>query len=261
MDENFIDLAASDNESSPPKRPLQEVSITVEQTKKRKTTPSTTKKKVKAAKHPAVGTCVCAIDVGLKNLALCVLEQRGDTTTGVMTRPKIRAWQNKNLYDDREGGKIIKYEASDRLILRIRDYFDEVGRSLHDWKDVTEVGIESQAASTNAIKRAEAYIFCYFVYKHPHITVKTISASYKLKLAGMTHSKDETSTYAQRKQMSIKYGREYMSRAPADCAFRHLAGPPTRKKKGEVRVDSSKSDDMHDASLMALHMLELPLTI
>ena len=224
--------------------------------KKRKTS-----KSAKRNKTPPVGTCVCAIDVGLKNMALCVLEQCGNETTGEMTRPKIREWRNKNLYDDREGGKIIKYEASDRLILRIRNYFDDVGQSLNDWKDVTEVGIESQAASTSAIKRAEAYIFCYFVYKHPHITVKTISASYKLKLDGMTHSKDETDTYAKRKKLSIEYGREYMSRAPLDCPYRHLLDPPQRKKKGELREDTSKSDDSTDSILMALHMLGLPITI
>lgn len=260
METNFIDLASSDvetpsDEVSSAKRPFSEsVTPSKEKTKKRKT-------KAKAPKQLPIGTCVCGIDVGLKNMALCVLEQAGDVATGELTRPKIRAWQNKNLYDDREGGKIIKYEASDRLIIRIRNYFDDVGQSLNNWKDVTEVGIESQAASTSAIKRAEAYIFCYFVYKHPHITVKTISASYKLKLDGMAHSKEEASTYAQRKKMSIKYGREYMSRAPIDCPYRHLLDPPQRKKKGEVRDETFKSDDLGDVKLMTLHMLGLPITI
>lgn len=260
MDNNWIDLAVEDADTSSAalsssKRPFSEsVTQTEKKTKKRKT-------KEKPSKQPPIGTIVCGIDVGLKNLAICVLEQAGDVTTGEVTRPKIRAWQNKNLYDDREGGKIIKYEASDRLIIRIRDYFDEVGRSLNDWKDVSQVGIESQAASTSAIKRAEAYIFCYFVYKHPHITVKTISASYKLKLDGMTHTKDETSSYAQRKKISIKYGREYMSRAPAECPYRHLLDPPLRKKKGEKRDETFKGDDLGDVKLMALHMLGLPITI
>ena len=260
MDNNWIDLAVEDADTSSAelsssKRPFSEsVTQTEKKTKKRKT-------KEKPSKQPPIGTIVCGIDVGLKNLAICVLEQAGDVTTGELTRPKIRAWQNKNLYDDREGGKIIKYEASDRLIIRIRKFFEDVGQSLNNWKDVTEVGIESQAASTSAIKRAEAYIFCYFVYCHPHITVKTVSASYKLKLDGMTHSKKDTSTYAQRKKMSIKYGREFMSRAPPDCPYRHLAHPPARKKKGEVRVESSKDDDRADSIMMALHMLGLPITI
>ena len=226
-------------------------------TSKTKTVKSKTK-----ARHPDVGTCVCAIDVGLKNLAICILQQQGNTETGELVRPKIREWRNTNLYEDRQDGKIIKFEAADKLIVRIRDHLDDVGRSLNDWRDVSEVGIESQAASTNAIRRAESFIFAYFVYKHPHIQVKTVSASYKLKLKGMTHTKDETASYAQRKKMSIKYGREFMRRAPPDCPYKHFADPPTRKKKGESRDASvSKKDDVMDASLMALHMLGLPITI
>lgn len=254
MENDIIDLALSDVETCAvkPKRARPKSS--------KPKAPSEKRKKAKVSKQPPIGTCVCGIDVGLKNMAVCVLEQAGDVATGEIRRPKIRVWQNKNLYDDREGGKIIKYEAADKLIVRIRDYFDEVGQSLNNWKDVTQVDIESQAASTSAIKRAEAFLFCYFVYCHPHITVKTVSASYKLKLEGMAHSKEDIATYAQRKKMSIKYGRDFMSRAPPDCPYRHLMDPPTRKKKGEVRLTLCK-DDLYDALCMSLHMLELPITI
>lgn len=264
-----IDLVPSDCESShgvvapPPVKKRKTASssripkATVKAAMSKTKGPSKTK-----ARRPDVGTCVCAIDVGLKNLAICILQQQGDTETGELVRPKIRKWRNTNLYEDRQDGKIIKFEAADKLIVRIRDHLDDVGRSLSDWRDVSEVGIESQAASTNAIRRAESFIFAYFVYKHPHIQVKTVSASYKLKLKDMTHTKDETASYAQRKKMSIKYGREFMSRAPPDCPYKHFAEPPARKKKGEIRETSvSKTDDYCDGLLMALHMLGLPITI
>lgn len=270
---SFIDLVDSDAENV---TALQEAAAPVKasKAKKRKVgrppklnkeakTVSTVKgkRKPKAKAQVPVGTCVFACDVGLKNLAICVMEQRGDPKTGALHRPKIREWRNTNLYAERDGGKIIKFEAADKLILRIRDHLDDVGRSLNDWKDVTLAGIESQAASTNAIRRAESFIFAYFVYKHPHIQVKSIAANYKLKLPGMTHTKDETATYAQRKKMAIKYGREYMSRAPPDCPYKHFADKPARKKKGEEKSSELLKDDVFDASLMALHMLGLPITI
>ena len=218
--------------------------------------------KLKAPVRPPKGTCVAGLDIGLKNFAICVLEQR-EAEDGSLVRPVIREWRNTNLYQDRVGGKIIKYEAADKLIVRIRDHLDEVGRALNDWKDVTEVGIESQAASTNAIKRAEAFVFCYFVYRHPHIQVRSMSASFKLKLQGMTHSKDDIDSYAKRKKMSIKYGREYMLRAPDDCPYKRFLDPPPRKKRGEAHSEQYllKQDDSCDGLLMALHMLGVPITI
>lgn len=250
MDGGIIDLASSDIEDS-----------VITAKAKNKNRGASKSRKISKSKTPPIGTCVFTCDVGLKNLAICVMEQQGNPETGALTRPKIREWRNTNLYAEREGGKIIKYEAADKLILRIRDHFDDVGKSLNDWKDVSQVGIESQAASTNAIRRAEAFIFAYFVYKHPHIQVKSISASYKLKLAGMTHSKNESQTYIQRKNLAIKYGREYMTRAPLDCKYRHFAEKPARKKRGEDRAVEVLKSDVFDAALMGLHMLGLPITI
>lgn len=221
-------------------------------------------------KCPPEEYCVCGIDIGLKNFSSAILRQSTvDHVTQLPTRPQILDWRNKNLYEDRVGGKIIKYEAADGLIHRVENHLDTVGQAFEGgWIVVNEVYVESQSASTNAIKRVETIVFAYFVFKHPHIKVQTISASRKLSLAGMTHSKEETSSYKGRKNLAITYARRFMAAAPPDCPFKHLLDPTPRqprKRKGEKRDDTDnkklKHDDNSDCILQCLYVLGVPITL
>lgn len=207
---------------------------------------------------PPEGYCVCGIDIGLKNFSLCIMRQAEiDPDTQSPNRPKILEWRNTNLYSDRTGGKILKHEAADKLIHRLESHLDEVGKCANDWKDVNEVNIESQAASTNSIRRVEAMVFAYFYFKHPHLQVKTISASRKLTLAGMNHSKEDCVTYKARKDLAVYYARRFMEHAPPDCPFKHTLDALPRKKKGEIRVETGKVDDKSDSILTALYVLKV----
>lgn len=223
--------------------------------------------KFKDPKYPSEGYCVAGIDIGLKNFGLCVMRQNSiDPQTKMPNRPTILAWGNTNLYADRIGGKIIKYEAADKLIKRLEAHLDEVGHGLDGWEKVNEVHIESQAASTNAIRRVESMVFAYFHFKHPSLQVKSISASRKLMVTGMNHEKSESATYKGRKNLAIHYGRIYMKGEPEDSPFKHILDSPprqSRKKKGEIRLASkgNKYDDACDAILPCLYVLGVPILI
>lgn len=221
-------------------------------------TPKLKKQKLNSQNQtPPSGYCVAGIDIGLKNFAICLMQQNKDTE-GNVHRPAILEWRNTNLYQDRVNGKIIRYEAADKLLERITKHLDDVGRSTRDWKGVDEVAIESQAASTNAIRRVETMVFSYYYYKHPHIKVKTISASRKLTLPGMNHSKEESSTYKGRKNLAIQYARQFMKYASEDCPFKHILDPLPRKRKGEVRTGDAKdnkADDAADSALSVMYVL------
>lgn len=239
--------------------------------RKRKNTTSTEKqpkaakisktKKVKAPKYPPCGYCVAGIDIGLKNFSTCIMRQSEmNKVTNLPERPQILDWRNSNLYADREGGKIIKYEAADKLLSRLEKHLNEIGERIGSWEIVNEVNIESQAASTNAIRRVETMVFAYFHFRYPSIQVKTISASRKLSLVGMTHEKEDSATYKGRKKLAVHYGRLFMKEAPEDCPFKHILDPFPRKKKGEVRTVENKADDLGDTGLMCMYVLGVPVT-
>lgn len=223
------------------------------------------KKKVKTCLPE--GTCVAGIDIGLKNFSICIMKQgKVDELTEVPQRPTILDWRNSNLYSDRVGGKIIKHEAADRLLQRLEDHLDQVGRKIGSWQCVAQVHIESQAASTSAIRRVESMVFAYFHFKYPDVKVKTISASRKLMVKGMNqHSKEDNLTYKDRKNLAVHYARLYMTEEPEESRFKHFLDPVPRKKKGssidpidpvlDEMQAGKKLDDACDAILSTLYVL------
>lgn len=232
-----------------PQKRKSPVTIDIIPVKKQKVNP----KSKAEPKRPPAGYCVAGIDIGLKNFSICILRQNMTPEP-----PTIVQWQNKNLYADRVGGKIIKYKAADKLLHRLSTFLDEMGRATNEWKDVNEVAVESQAASTKAIQRVEAFVFAYFYHKHPHIKAKTISASRKLALPGMNHSKEATSSYKGRKNLAIQYVRQFLKTIPESCPYKHCLDPkPRGRKKQQHNNDntSGKLDDNADSSLAALYIL------
>ncbi len=240
------------------------LSETLQEPPAQRPTSSMTKRKRSKKHHskiePPSGYCVAGIDIGLKNFSICIIQQNE-----MPQLPTIVEWDNKNLYSDCVGGKIIKYEAADKLLHRLTLYLDQVGLVTKGWTDVSEVAIESQAVSTKAIQRVEAFVFAYFYHKHPHIKAKTLSASRKLALPGMNHTKMATNTYKARKSLAIQYARQFLRSVPEDCRFKHFLDPMPRGKKRKLESTSDtgnhKCDDYADACLTALYVLgtKIPL--
>lgn len=195
-------------------------------------------------------TVVAAFDPGLVNLSLCIMEK---DDSAPLQRPRILHWENRNLYSDRPGGKVLKTESGDKVCKRVICFLDQI----YDWNEVHEVYIENQAVSKGCIKRVADFLLAYFLVRYPTIKTTFIHANKKLSLVGMTHLKEEAKTYAQRKKLAIKYARQFLQGEPECSVYKGMLERSPRGHRGGV----VKLDDVCDAALTTLAAMNLPITV
>jgi hypothetical protein len=154
-----------------------------------------------------------SIDVGIKNLAMCLIEE--DTT-------KVLQW-------DVSG---VPPQHRDGLFPCLRDHLDEKPWVL----TATTILIEKQPGMNKTMKTVENFLHSYFVIKNPKAETIIYDARHKVPdVAGAGKAR-----YRQRKQVSIDRCREF------------IEGSEVNNHWMPTFVASKKKDDLADTVLQAL---------
>lgn len=154
-----------------------------------------------------------SIDVGIKNLALCLIDEKTE---------EVLEW-------DVSG---VPPKHRDGLFPCMRDHLDE-----RPWVlTATTVLIEKQPGMNKTMKAVENFLHSYFVIKNPKSEVIIYDARHKVPdVAGTGKAR-----YRQRKQVSIDRCREFIEQSAPN------------KKWLPVFTASKKKDDLADTVLQAL---------
>lgn len=202
---------------------------------------------------------VGAIDVGIKNLAICIVED-----------DKIVDWNVINLLDEDETNhkccvcnkyksinkndngtyckrhtpenytKIIKPKVSYDPLTYGRRMFHELDKKKELYNTCVHITIENQPSLRNPkIKAVASFIFAWFIYCCSNTVVSHISANNKLKVykGNDIPTPNVKSKYTQRKQLGILHTRKLLMNEPESLSF--LDNHPT------------KIDDLCDSFLLA----------
>jgi len=154
-----------------------------------------------------------SIDVGIKNLAMCLIEEN---TSNVIQ------W-------DVSG---VPPQHRDGLFPCLRDHLDEKPWVL----TATTILIEKQPGMNKTMKTVENFLHSYFVIKNPKADTIIYDARHKVPdVAGSGKAR-----YRQRKQVSIDRCREF------------IEGSEVNKRWMPTFVASKKKDDLADTVLQAL---------
>jgi hypothetical protein len=159
---------------------------------------------------------ILSFDVGIKNLAYCVLDLHPDKKT-------ILAWE---VYNVAGGGN-----PSRDLCLDLAASLDDRASS---FKDVSAVLIERQPGKNRKAKSMEAYLHMYFVVKGKRVIV--YDASRKLE----NEAYYEKGSYYQRKKTAIRLAAEFLDKNPQSPEMIRMY------------TGSRKKDDLSDCLLQAL---------
>lgn len=159
---------------------------------------------------------ILAFDVGTRNLGVCLLNDYAVKykVNIPLPPPTLVIWKTFDLYDGEvKSKKQQSAEPAHKLAQRLYAFLDNLDARCAPfvpslWSELKMIGIESQAVSTMVMKRLESYLLSYFLLRCPHLTsgkVKVISATAKLRIKGMQHTKADVATYDERKRMAISY--------------------------------------------------------
>lgn len=196
---------------------------------------------------------ILAFDVGTRNLGVCLLNDyfvKYDAQHR-LPPPSIVLWRTFDLYEgERKTKKQQSAEPAHGLAQRLFSFLDRLDLLFAPfvpslWKKIKLVGIESQAVSTMIMKRLESYLLSYFLLRCPTLStgkIKVISASAKLRVKGMMHTKAEVANYDDRKRMAITYMQQF---------FRLYEDEEDVK---DVYILKRSDADRCDASLLALSL-------
>lgn len=191
---------------------------------------------------------ICAIDVGLVNLGICVLQR-----ITIDQHPRIVAWYNMNVYKHDNDGKIKRTETISGFIQRIRTALCRFATENNiDWKKMKCISVENQAIANSIIKRAETAIFAFFVYTYPTVPIVSISARRKLSVRGIVHPREHLCTYQKRKQAAVRTARHFLRTSENNDRFENVLDDQSHS-------DSSATSDLSDALLLALYVLDYRL--
>ncbi len=176
---------------------------------------------------------VLSIDVGIKNLAYCVL-RRSDLT--------VLFWSVFAI----EGGDRDVCVNLLRTVSALHDVSPppeaEAAAPAFAWEDVDQVVIEQQPGRNMRVKAVENYLHMYYVMRGQRVTV--YSARRKLQGSGMEHRGRSAAQYRARKKASVALCRDWLSRHPQNDRWKDM-----------VHGKGVKADDAADALNQALSYL------
>lgn len=190
---------------------------------------------------------VLSWDVGIKNLAFCIL--RSDDDGGGGSRTTVEQWSNLSLCNEGEKCKHVSLEHITRTLLGKLDEHPE-------FLEMDYVLIENQPCMKNPMmKNIQIIIYTYFQYKHVHGTsrpcIQFVSALNKMKLfKGLEYPRDIESIknkYSQKKKKAIfMCSHIFENHGDKVCV-------PTDIE--EYFTTSRKKDDLADAFLYSVWFL------
>jgi hypothetical protein len=180
---------------------------------------------------------VLSIDVGIKNLAYCVL-RRSDLT--------VLFWSVFAI----EGGDRDVCVNLLRTVSALHEAppppatspDEEAAAPAFAWADVDQVVIEQQPGRNMRVKAVENYLHMYYVMRGQRVIV--YSARRKLQGSGMEHRGRSAAQYRARKKASVALCRDWLSRHPQNDRWKDM-----------VHGRGVKADDAADALNQALSYL------
>lgn len=188
---------------------------------------------------------VVAFDIGIKNLAFCILETKSDSIFDA----RIQKWQIINLKQQDNNSKSQNLVTLNETIINILDTFPEL-------LDVDYVGLENQPCLKNpTMKTVQIMVFSYFSMKRiitqnsSIMDINMINAQQKSKICPINcddYKKEIShlkSNYSKRKKMSI-----YQCEKMIDSE--------TNKHMIDFFRSNKKKDDLSDCYLLAMILLK-----
>ena len=189
---------------------------------------------------------ILSFDIGIKNLAYCILYQNEDKTI------TIEKWDIIKLLEDDEKCKGFSLnEITKRM-------YNKLNSELEDY-DITEVLLENQPCLKNPVmKSIQMIIYGYFQYQTILMgreikNIKLINASNKLKVGKNLHeinNKDEITKiknkYTRNKKLAIEY---------TNWIF--INRVKNHEELYEYFNNNKKKDDLADAFLQGLYYINL----
>ena len=142
----------------------------------------------------------CCIDVGLKNLAICIMELNN-------SEYKIHLWDVFDVINENTKiNSFLLHDIAKKIVIKIQEIYDN---NIEIFKKLDSVFIELQPKINSRMTFASHVIFTKFtdLYKHnQQLKIRFVSASQKLKAytGPKIHCKLK-SKYAARKWLSIQY--------------------------------------------------------
>lgn len=189
---------------------------------------------------------ICSFDIGIKNLAYCILYLNEDKTV------TIKKWDIIKLLEDDEKCKGFSLnEITTRM-------YNKLNTELEDY-DITEILLENQPCLKNPVmKSIQMIIYSYFQYQTILLgreikNIKLINASNKLKVGKNLHeinNKDEIikikSKYTRNKKLAIEY---------TNWILQHRIN--NYEEWNKYFNNNKKKDDLADAFLQGLYYINL----
>ena len=189
---------------------------------------------------------ICSFDIGIKNLAYCILYQNENKTI------TIKKWDIIKLLEDDEKCKGFSLnEITNRM-------YNKLNTELEDY-NITEVLLENQPCLKNPVmKSIQMIIYGYFQYQTILLgreikNIKLINASNKLKVGKNLHeinNKDEItkikSKYTRNKKLAIEYTNWILQNRINNY-----------EELNKYFNNNKKKDDLADAFLQGLYYINL----
>lgn len=177
---------------------------------------------------------IVSFDVGIKNLAVCVLEKK-EGSPGF----DIIDWKILHLVDrDKKMGRVNIQELADKIYFTLHEEFDSAGYIDH-------VLIENQPVMKNPVmKTVQMLIFGYFQGGKVASKVGSIhlmSARSKLNVSKVVRVTDMKTSYQNNKKSSVATTREYLRESSSSLC---------------IMEGNKKKDDLCDAFLQAVYFTE-----
>ena len=189
---------------------------------------------------------ILSFDIGIKNLAYCILYQNEDKTI------TIEKWDIIKLLEDDEKCKGFSLnEITKRM-------YNKLNSELEDY-DITEVLLENQPCLKNPVmKSIQMIIYGYFQYQTILMgreikNIKLINASNKLKVGKNLHeinNKDEITKIKNKYTRNKKLAIEYTNWILINRVKNH-------EELYEYFNNNKKKDDLADAFLQGLYYINL----
>tara|TARA_Y100001970_G_scaffold291000_2_gene426631 strand:+ start:6965 stop:7543 length:579 start_codon:yes stop_codon:yes gene_type:complete len=189
---------------------------------------------------------ILSFDIGIKNLAYCILYQNEDKTI------TIERWDIIKLLEDDEKCKGFSLnEITKRM-------YNKLNSELEDY-DITEVLLENQPCLKNPVmKSIQMIIYGYFQYQTILMgreikNIKLINASNKLKVGKNLHeinNKDEITKIKNKYTRNKKLAIEYTNWILINRVKNH-------EELYEYFNNNKKKDDLADAFLQGLYYINL----
>lgn len=185
---------------------------------------------------------IASFDIGIKNLAVCVLEQEKSEN-----KFDILYWDVINVIPESSKVKSVK---TDKLVKSIIESLDKLNYSFGAFEDIDQIILELQPKCNQKMKLVSHVVYTYFVTRktideRDPIEIKFFRAKNKLNVyKGPEIYCRAKGAYAKRKYQSIQYSQLILKKMEKNDEY-------------DFFLSNKKKDDLADCLLQGLTYLKL----